>query len=410
MKPITIVGAGLAGYTVAREFRKLDKKTPLAIVTADHGSYYSKPALSNAFAKGKRAEQLVMQTSAQMAAELDAVMTTGARLQYIDSVQKVIGTDVGLFSYEKLVIAVGAKPRRVVVGGDAADQLLSINHLDDYADFRMRLETAAQGRPAHIILLGAGLIGCEFANDLADAGHLVTLIDPNSMPLASLAPPMLSAELQLALAAKGVAFKLGTTATAIDRTASGLRVAIADGDFLEADLVLSAVGLQVDLALARAANLATGRGILVDASGRTSAQDIYALGDCAEYTINADGDTCLLPYIAPLMAAARAIARTLAGQATLIDLSPAPVIVKTPCYPLALLPPPAHRTVNGCWISQKDGVHTTCRFYDAHGVMAGFGIASHEFGLRQELLTALRSAKIVASPVKGASRDALSTP
>lgn len=68
MNPIVVIGTGLAGYTVAREFRKLDKTASLLLVTADDGGFYSKPMLSNAFAQGKEAAQLVTQTAAQMAA------------------------------------------------------------------------------------------------------------------------------------------------------------------------------------------------------------------------------------------------------------------------------------------------------------------------------------------------------
>jgi len=72
MNPITIIGSGLAGYTVARELRKIDKAIPLTIVTADHGGFYSKPMLSNAFAQNKSPGQIVTQNAVQMAAQLNA--------------------------------------------------------------------------------------------------------------------------------------------------------------------------------------------------------------------------------------------------------------------------------------------------------------------------------------------------
>jgi rubredoxin---NAD+ reductase len=117
-----------------------------------------------------------------------------------------------------------------------------------------------------------------------------------------------------------------------------LQVTLANGSKIDSDLVLSAVGLRADLRLAHAGQLETARGILVDAHGNTSAANAYALGDCAEYTI--EGRTCTLPYIAPLMTAARAIACTLVGKPTAIDLKPVPTLDKTPSFPLALVPPP----------------------------------------------------------------------
>jgi len=384
MKPIIIVGAGLAGYTIARELRKLDKTCPLLIVTADNGGFYSKPMLSNAFAQGKSAQQLLNQRSEQMATQLDATVLTATGVVGIDGRRKFVTTAAGDHEYEKLVIAVGAAPIRLPLGGDAAAQVLSVNHLDDYHAFRSRLAAKPGAATSRIAILGAGLIGCEFADDLAGAGHAVTLIDPNPLPLAAIAPPALSQGLAAALTARGIALRLGTTANQISETTDGLEVRLADHSTITVDLVLSAVGLRPDLTLAKAANLATGRGILVDAFGQTNVRDIYALGDCAEYTSELDGGTRTLPYIAPLMTAARAIARTLSGTATMIDLKPAPIIVKTPSYPLALLPPPLHLIASGRWCVASHGAATVSRFYDAQGMMVGFGVAPQEAGVRQQ--------------------------
>ncbi|OGB22654.1 MAG: Rubredoxin-NAD(+) reductase [Burkholderiales bacterium RIFCSPLOWO2_02_FULL_57_36] len=384
MKPITIIGAGLAGYTVAREFRKLDKSTPLTIITADDGGFYSKPMLSNAFAQNKLPAQLVTQTAAQMAAQLNAQIVAVTQVTSIDSVNRIIDSSAGKLEYGKLVIAVGAQPIRLNIDGDAADQVLSVNHVTDYANFRSRIISSA----ARVAILGAGLIGCEFADDLAGAGHTVTLIDPNPLPLAALAAPALSQGLQKALEARGISLHLGMTAARIDKTADGLRITLADGHTVESDVVLSAVGLRPDLALAKIAKLATGRGILVDAAGQTSAPDIYALGDCAEYTMS-PGITQILPYIAPMMTAARAIARTLTGQLTQIEFKPAPVIVKTPCYPLALLPAAMHAAGIGDWHAETANGRTICRFYDAQGMMTGFGVAPQDAAVRQSLMAGL---------------------
>ncbi|MGZ3159634.1 MAG: FAD-dependent oxidoreductase [Burkholderiaceae bacterium] len=401
MKPIIIIGAGLAGYTVAREVRKLDKLTPLIIITADDGDFYSKPMLSNAFAQGKSAEQLLGQSAQQMAIQLDARILAGVHVTEIDTQRKTVDTDAAasdhLFEYEKLVIAVGAQPIRLAIEGDAADQVLSVNHISDYAVFRTRIALQSDRQPTRIAILGAGLIGCEFANDLAGAGYAVTLIDPNALPLSALAAPVLSQGLHGALLASGVALRLGTTAARIDQNGSTLQITLADHSRLEADIVLSAVGLRADLKLAQAAQMQTERGIVVDATGCTSAMDIYALGDCAEYTSAHDGSTRTLPYIAPLMAAARAIARTLTRQPTAIALKPAPIIVKTPCYPLALMPPPLHAIATGAWHADTENERTICRYLDAQGVMVGFGVAPQEAGIRQALLAALGTSTMVAA-------------
>jgi rubredoxin-NAD+ reductase len=389
MKPVVIIGAGLAGYTLAREFRKLDKTGPIVIVTADNGDFYSKPMLSNAYALRKDTAQLISQTAAQIALQIDAQVITDTRVVSIDTRGKVLMTSDATIGYEKLVIAVGAKPIRLPIAGSAADQVLPINHVTDYAIFRARIESSAVPPTRRITILGAGLIGCEFADDLAGAGHLVTIVDPNALPLAALCAPALSLGLHAALCARGVILELGTTAAGIDHDGDALRVTLANGHVFSTDVVLSAVGLRADLALATAAGITTSRGIVVDSTGRTSAPDVYALGDCAEYTSHLDNSTKTLPYIAPLMTAARAIARTLSGQVTHIDLKPAPVIVKTPSYPLALMPPPMSATATGKWMVEIIGYRTICRFFDAEGVMAGFGVSHQEAGVRSALMAEL---------------------
>lgn len=388
MKPIIIIGAGMAAYTLARELRKLDKGIPLLIITADDGGYYSKPMLSNAFAQKKLAAQLITQNSAQMAEQLQANILTGVRVNNIDTAARILDTSAGGFEYEKLVLAVGAQPIRLDIDGDASATVLSVNHIADYASFRARL-LPEQRASARVAILGAGLIGCEFADDLAAHGHAVTLIDPNPLPLAALAAPALSQGLQQALISRGISLLLSTTASRIEHAGDALKITLANGATLTVDLVLSAVGLRPDLRLAQAAQLKTERGILVDAHGRTSVEDVYALGDCAEYRLDDQGRTGPLPYIAPIMSAARAIAKTLTGEHTRIDLKDAPVIVKTPSYPLALVPPPRHAIEGGRWETEQDGARTICRFVDAQGVMVGFGVAPQEAKVRQALLAEL---------------------
>lgn len=389
MKPIIIIGTGLAGYTVAREFRKLDKTTPLIMMTADSGGYYSKPMLSNACAQNKQAEQLITQSAAQMAEQLDLNLMANTQVESIDSVQKNIITNNGNFEYEKLVLAVGAQPIRLDLKGDAADKVLSVNNIDDYTHFRHSIDERKNSSPVHIVILGAGLIGCEFADDLSGAGHKITVVDPSARPLAALVAPALSEGLHAALTARGVTFHLNTVAESVTQANNNLQVALANGTTLEADIVLSAVGLRPDLRLATSAGLQTERGVIIDTAGQTSNPDIYALGDCAEYTLRSDGSKRTLPYIAPILPAGRAIAKTLSGERTEIDLRDSPVLIKTPSYPLALIAPLPHVAKNGNWVAEQRDAHHVCRFYDAEGVMLGFGVSPHDNAIRQELIAAL---------------------
>ena len=140
-QPVVIIGSGLAGYTVAREFRKLDTETPVVILSGDHGGFYSKPMLSNAFAQKKSADSLLMKDAAKMAAEIKVEVRANSKVTAINPQLKQLTLNAGelnnsVLHYSKLVLALGADPIRLPLQGDGADAVLSVNDLDDYRRFR----------------------------------------------------------------------------------------------------------------------------------------------------------------------------------------------------------------------------------------------------------------------------------
>ena len=136
MKSIVIIGTGIAGYNLAKEFRKQDSETPLNLITADDGRSYYKPMLSSAFTNGKTAETLATASAQQMSEQLNATIHTNTTVTAIDKdTQQIIAAGKSI-SYSKLVLALGAETIQPPVRGDAAGEILSVNNLDDYAHFR----------------------------------------------------------------------------------------------------------------------------------------------------------------------------------------------------------------------------------------------------------------------------------
>jgi rubredoxin-NAD+ reductase len=384
---LIIVGAGLAGWTTAREFRKLDTTTPVQLVTADSGDFYAKPALSNAFAQGRLPAQLVSTPAAKMAETLNVTLLAHTRVEVIETAAQTLSvrSAAGLqtLAYRDLVLATGAQPIRVPVQGDAADAVMSINSLDDFAAFHARLQAGADspGAPQRqVLIMGAGLIGCEFANDLAQAGMRVRVVDPGPRPLAALLPPEASAALQAALEALGVHFDFGCTVHEVGHAAGRLQVTLATGETVPADAVLSAVGLRADTALAQASGLQVDRAIVVNTFLQTSATHIYALGDSAQYAsasspLSAHGST--LPYVMPIMSAARALAATLAGTPTALAFALMPVSVKTPALPLVVAA--AQTGLAGHWAAAGQGIW---HWHDDAGQPRGFVLAGAQTSQR----------------------------
>jgi len=375
-QPVVIIGSGLAGYTLARELRKLDTETPVVILSGDHGGFYSKPMLSNAFAQKKSADSLLMKDAAKMAAEIKIEIKPNSQVTAIDPKQKQLSINGEVLHYHKLVLALGADPIKLPIQGDAADAVLLVNDLDDYRRFR----EAVAGKK-DIAILGAGLIGCEFANDLAGAGYKVQVIDLAPQLLGRLLPAESAAFMQGKLEAQGVVFHLGTTTQSIERQGGQLNLKLANGVNILADVVLSAVGLRPRTALASAAGIKVERGIVVNGLLQTNYEDIYALGDCAQV------EGRVLPFVMPIMHAARALAVTLTGKATPVHYPAMPVAVKTPACPTVVSPP--EQGAQGEWKVEgsPDGVKAV--FQQADGQLLGFALMgsamSEKAGLTQQL-------------------------
>ena len=359
--PVVIVGTGLAGYNLAREFRKLDSETPLLLITADDGRSYSKPMLSTGFGKNKEADGLSMATPEAMATQLKAQVRTHTRISGIDPGHKQLWIGEEAVPYRDLILAWGAQTVRVPVEGDAQDAIYPINDLEDYARFR----AAAAGK-RRVLILGAGLIGCEFANDLIAGGYEVDLVAPCEQVMPTLLHPAAAAAVQAGLEGLGARFHLGPVLTRLQRTDSGLEAHLSDGSVVPCDVVVSAIGLRPRIDMAAAAGIKVNRGVEVDRQLKTSHTNIYALGDCAEV------DGLNLLYVMPLMSCARALAQTLAGNPTVVSYGAMPITVKTPVCPLVVSPVP--RGCEGVWTVEGQGgdIKALCR--DAEGKLLGYAL------------------------------------
>jgi len=359
--PVVIIGTGLAGYNLAREFRKLDPQTPLLLITADDGRSYSKPLLSTGFAANKDADSLGMATAGAMAEQLNAEIRTHTRVTRLDPAHRRVWIGNEPVPYRDLVLAWGAQTIRVPVAGDAADAVYPINDLHDYGRFR----AAAAGK-RRVLILGAGLIGCEFANDLLQGGHEVNLVAPSEQVMPGLLPLQAAEAVKRGLEGIGARFHLGATLERLQRSTDGLQATLSDGSQRACDLVVSAVGLRPRTELAAEAGLEVKRGIVVDRLLKTSAEHVYALGDCAEV------EGLSLLYVMPLMAGARALAKTLFGNPTFVSYGPMPVTVKTPACPVVVSMPAVGSA--GSWSVEARGNDVKALYLGACGELLGYAL------------------------------------
>ncbi|MFC6052893.1 pyridine nucleotide-disulfide oxidoreductase [Acinetobacter sp. Ac_877] len=391
MHPIVIIGSGMAGYTVAREFRKLNTEQELVMICADDAVNYAKPTLSNALVGKKAPEQIALGDAEKMSAQLNMRIEKNTWVKSIDAENHLLsiekdGVESSL-TYAKLILAVGANPIRLAISGDASDDIHVVNNLSDYTAFRKQID---QNHDKRVVILGAGLIGCEFANDLQNTDHKVTVIDLATQPLCRLLPAHVASAFKQGLEDTGVKFVLGTTVEKISKAENNSYVvSLANGQSFVADAVLSAIGLQPNIALAKTANIQTARGVITNNQLETNQADIYAVGDCAEV------NGTLLPYVMPIMQQARALAKTLNGANTAVHYPAMPVAVKTPAAPLTVLAVPNDLEVT--WQTEELDDGMIAKAFDSSDTLRGFVLLGATAAKQRLTLTKLVPDLIPAS-------------
>ncbi|MDX1656664.1 MAG: FAD-dependent oxidoreductase [Candidatus Competibacteraceae bacterium] len=235
MKPIIIIGSGLAGYTLLRELRRLDRLTPVVILTRDEGGFYYKPLLADALTHKRSAEALRVASAAHMERQFQAEIITHTQVVAIDPANRRVLTTSRSLDYFKLVLAVGAQPVRPPLAGDAAMEVLTVNDMGGYELFRSAIRERQR-----VAILGAGLVGCEFANDLRNVGYNVDVVEPSLWPLSRLLPEAAARPLRTALAQRGVGWHFGARALRLDRVDDHYRLTLSNGSRLEVDAVMAA--------------------------------------------------------------------------------------------------------------------------------------------------------------------------
>jgi len=370
--PIIIIGTGLAGYSLVREYRKLNRDTPVLMLTRDDGHSYSKPMLSTGFTKGKSADAMSMADPGKMAEQLSVSIRTFTEVSRIDPVTNSLYIGSEVIVYKQLVLANGASVKRLNFAGSDHPNILSINDLIDYRSFRNKLLGKQR-----ILVMGAGLIGCEYANDLLHGDFQITVVDPAETALTGLIPSFAGKAVTQGLEREGVQFLMQCFVNEVVAHEDCLVAVLNDGREVETDLIISAVGLKPELTLAKSAGLECNDGVVTNRFLETNHTDIYALGDCAEI----DGHVLL--YVLPLMTSARALAKTLNGERTQVSFSAMPVVTKTPACPVVVCPALEKK---GEWLVEQDDINIKASYVNQSGEILGFVLTGECVSAKQSLV------------------------
>jgi 3-phenylpropionate/trans-cinnamate dioxygenase ferredoxin reductase component len=261
---IVIAGAGLAGLRTAEELRGRDYVGRITLIGAEARLPYDRPPLSKKLMTGALDDTTLRP-------DLDAL---GVEPRLAERATRLAGrvlvTDRGEYPFDALVLATGARPVRLP--GDGRQHVLRT--LDDALELRKLL-----GPGTSLAIVGAGWIGAELATAAAQLGSQVTVIEAGPAPLAGGVGPDVGALTIPWYAAAGVQLRLGQGVDAV--RPGGL--ALADGAWLDADVVVTAVGVRPDVSWLAGSGIALDNGVAVDGGLRTSLPDVLAVGDCAAF-------------------------------------------------------------------------------------------------------------------------------
>ena len=294
---LVIVGNGMAGARLGDELARVaPDRFAITVVGAERQAAYNRIMLSSVLAGDVAADQIRLPSHA------DVHQRLGETVVSIDRTAKRLHTLGDTIAYDTLVLATGSRPIALPIPGASLPNVLTFR---DLADVDAML---AAPRGARAVVIGGGLLGLEAAEGLRRRGLDVTVVHLMAWLMERQLDRRAGALLQEELAARGIRFVLSAETAAILGRDRVTGVQLKDNRVLPADLVVMAVGIWPDTALARAAHLECGRGVVVDDAMRTSDPAIHAIGECCEHRGQCHG------LVAPIWEQVTACALALVGE------------------------------------------------------------------------------------------------
>lgn len=275
MERLVVVGNGMAGIGCVEQILKYDPPFQITVFGDETHVNYNRVLLSSVLAGEKNDDDIIL-NSREWYARHGIDLRVGVRVVDLDPIAKTVtGDDGATMAYDKVLLATGSSAWIPPIAGVDLDGVFVFRTLDDTRELLRR-----SGRGVKAVVIGGGLLGLEAARGLAGRGCPVTVVHPVGHLMERQLDPAGGHVLARVLGPKGIEFRLGQLATKY-LPDKGLQ--LDDGSHVAAGLVVVSAGTRPETALAEAAGLTVDRGVVIDDRLRTSAADVYAIGDCAQH-------------------------------------------------------------------------------------------------------------------------------
>ncbi|MBL8546493.1 MAG: FAD-dependent oxidoreductase [Hyphomonadaceae bacterium] len=310
IRRVIIIGAGQAGGETAQRLRQGGFEGEITLIGEEPTAPYQRPPLSKAYLKGDLDIDRLMLRPASVYAEERVALLTRTRAVWIDRANRKVRVEGGReLPYDALVLATGAKPRKLPLVGADLDGVYLFRTAADVDRVRERFASGAK-----LIVIGAGYIGLEVAAVARQCGLDVTIVETAVRPLARVTSPEVAGFFLDEHTRQGVRFVLGGQPAVIKGADRVTGVGLTDGAELPADLVIAGIGVTPDIAIAEQCGLTVGNGIITDRQCRTSDPNIFAIGDCAARPmVHYEGRIARLESVHNAVEGAKIVAATLTG-------------------------------------------------------------------------------------------------
>jgi len=277
IKRVIIIGAGQAGGETAQRLRQAGFTGDITLIGEEPVAPYQRPPLSKAYLKGELPVDRLLLRPASVYGEENIALLTSVKAVWIDRANRKVRIEGGReLPYDALVLATGAKPRKLPLVGADLEGAHLFRTAADVDAIKPKFVSGAK-----LIIIGAGYIGLEVAAVARQLGLDVTVIETAVRPLARVTSPEVAGFFLDEHTRQGVRFVLGGQPALIKGQEHVTGVALADGGELPADLVIAGIGVTPETTLAQHCGLTVDNGVLTDAECRTSDPSIFAIGDCA---------------------------------------------------------------------------------------------------------------------------------